>query len=154
MFGSPWAGAWSSASPLLRQCHPLQRQSLVFYRKVFDSWLQCQGSPSKWPAFLDREPCSPTRDAPHCIIELRPNDLASPRTPRRTEDFSPNLERTGCAGARLSLHTYLKEELYGARNREVVQQPKSFGFNQPDDGGKDVFALVSAIERAGMHGLN
>src|SRR5262249_53408509 len=106
--------AWAKSCEANASYHWVRQATLPTLRAETPSF--CQNSL--------REPCTPSRNGPCCPIELRPNDLASPRTPRPTDDLSPNAERTGWAGACLSIHAYPKEELDGTRNREVVQQPK------------------------------
>jgi cold shock CspA family protein len=86
-------------------------------------------------------------------IELGPDDLAS-RTPRVGLTTFLQISNEPAALTRCLIRTQLKEELYDEGNREVVQYQKGFGFIQPDDGGKDVFVHISAVERAGLRALN
>ncbi|MBN9263021.1 MAG: cold-shock protein [Hyphomicrobium sp.] len=37
---------------------------------------------------------------------------------------------------------------------KFFNEQKGYGFIQPDSGGKDVFVHISAVQAAGMHGLN
>ena len=58
---------------------------------------------------------------------------------------------TRCAGE----HTYMKEnETMTTGTVKWFNPVKGYGFITPDDGSKDAFVHISAVERAGLAGLN
>jgi hypothetical protein len=61
-------------------------------------------------------------------IKLRPDHLVSPRSPRRTDDFPPNLERTGRDGARPHYTRTRKKNYMTQGTAKWFNSQKGFGF--------------------------
>ena len=67
------------------------------------------------------------------------------------------LEPEPAVATSATAHTHVLDEKKGYMTQGTVKWfngQKGFGFIQPDDGGKDVFVHISAVERAGMSGLD
>jgi CspA family cold shock protein len=61
-----------------------------------------------------------------------------------------SLRQDGAQAPRRVLNFYLKVNIMATGTVKWFNPAKGFGFIQPEDGGKDVFVHISALERAGI----
>jgi CspA family cold shock protein len=90
---------------------------------------------------------------------IAPAKIASIDLRRKRRPLPPGQELSGprfWEGAAPSRNGFVKESRGDMANGTVkwFNSAKGYGFIQPEDGGKDVFVHISAVERAGLRGLN
>jgi len=61
--------------------------------------------------------------------------------------------RIGIPGRRAEIDERYEDLYVNTGTVKWFNETKGYGFIQPDDGGKDVFVHISAVERAGMRNL-
>jgi cold shock protein len=102
------------------------------------------------------------KGAQHALIEDAARQLGLPSTAiiRRIADLENTIaavlalmeEREGVGEA--LMHPAVKGHPTMATGTvKWFNEQKGYGFIQPDEGGKDVFVHISAVERSGMRGL-
>src|SRR5215207_11660421 len=123
----------------------------------FNRARHCPAWSHLWQAELFRAIEKRRRGVYSSSIDLWPDDwAASLRTAERTFRLPPpddrQIEPASTPGAAL-MHPAVKGHPMATGTVKWFNEQKGYGFIQPDQGGKDVFVHISAVERSGMRSL-
>src|SRR5438552_13632640 len=105
--------------------------------------------------FRDRKPAALSRYRGQ-LMSLQSTHVVRVRSPARDRapDLLPFRAEIGPATSAGWRSFVLKERTMASGTVKWFNAQKGYGFIQPDDGSKDVFVHISAVERAGLSSLN